>query len=54
MYRLRKMRNVLVHVLCATLLSCAKTKPIVRDQLIVEKLRLRITKVRNAAAETRP
>jgi len=39
--------------LSALLLSCAQTKPVVRDQLVVEKLRLRITKVRNAVAETR-
>ncbi|MDJ0764031.1 MAG: tetratricopeptide repeat protein [Myxococcota bacterium] len=33
--------------------ACATVKPVVRDQLIVEQLRLRITKVRNAVAETR-
>jgi hypothetical protein len=33
--------------------ACVQKKPVVRDQLTVEKLRLRITKVRNAVAETR-
>ncbi|MCP4606110.1 MAG: tetratricopeptide repeat protein [Proteobacteria bacterium] len=33
--------------------ACAPVKPVVRDQLVVEKLRLRITKVRNAVQETR-
>lgn len=33
--------------------SCAAQKPVLRDQLTVEKLRLRITKVRNAIDETR-
>ncbi len=38
---------------CVWLFSCAAPKPVPRDQLLVEKLRMRITKVRNAAAETR-
>ncbi len=33
--------------------GCAATKPVVRDQPVVEQYRLRITKVRNAIAETR-
>jgi tetratricopeptide (TPR) repeat protein len=40
-------------LLVAFVAACAQTKPVVRDQLVVEKLRLRITKVRNAIAETR-
>jgi tetratricopeptide (TPR) repeat protein len=42
-----------VLVALACFVSCAPVKPVVRDQLVVEKLRLRITKVRNAIAETR-
>lgn len=42
---------VLLLLACAG--GCAQVKPVVRDQLVVEKLRLRITKVRNAIAETR-
>jgi len=40
-------------LLAAMASACATAKPVVRDQLEVEKLRLRITKVRNAIAETR-
>ena len=34
-------------------IGCAGEKPHIRDQLVVEQLRLRITKVRHAVAETR-
>ncbi|MCP4676365.1 MAG: tetratricopeptide repeat protein [Deltaproteobacteria bacterium] len=57
MHRLRMTTNlrigsvVLGFVFC--FVACAPKNPIVRDQLVVEKLRLRITKVRNAVAETR-
>ena len=53
MYRLKTLKYLLVFALSVGLLSCAKPNTVVRDQLIVEKLRLRITKVRNAAQETR-
>jgi cellulose synthase operon protein C len=53
MYRLKALRNLLVFALCFGLLACAKPKNVIRDQLVVEKLRLRITKVRNATQETR-
>ena len=54
MYRLRRTIScILVFALSLGLLSCAKPNRVVRDQLVVEKLRLRITKVRNAAQETR-
>ncbi len=53
MHRLKITANVLVLGLIIGLGACAPIKPVIRDQLIVEKLRLRITKVRNAAAETR-
>ncbi len=38
---------------CCSLFACAHQKPVVQDQLVVEQLRLRITKVRHAVAETR-
>jgi tetratricopeptide (TPR) repeat protein len=51
MYRLNKI--IVTALLLCLIASCAATKPAVRDQLVVEKLRLRITKVRNAISETR-
>lgn len=53
MYRLTPFKKICLGVLCMCLGACAATKPVIRDQLVVEKLRLRITKVRNAAQETR-
>lgn len=56
MHRMKSAAWALAIVLSATSIGgvgCGGNKPVVRDQLTVEKLRLRITKVRNAVAETR-
>ncbi len=57
MYRLSLITRVLATGLALVLgvvaAGCATTKPIVRDQLVVEQYRMRITKVRNAIEETR-
>ncbi len=58
MYRLIKytklcIRLCLISITMVTALGCVPKNQMVRDQLVVEKLRLRITKVRNAIAETR-
>ena len=53
MYRLTFFKKIVLGAACAAAISCAAVKPVVRDQLVVEKLRLRITKVRNAEQETR-
>ncbi len=56
MHRLKRIRPATIGaclIIPLLLSACATTKPVVRDQPVVEQYRMRITKVRNAIDETR-